>query len=90
MRTAVLLAVHTEEKLTRKTEARHDAPRGVAALAADGNMLPRTRRRLDIGELAQLYGFTGLTARSRSGTRTTGGNGRRGSAGTQNLNRVSI
>lgn len=60
MRTELMLQHHTEAELAGQTETPHYAARGVAALAADPEVLRYTGQVLDVGELARTYGFTDL------------------------------
>ena len=60
MRTELVLTHHTEVELAGQTESPHYAARGVLALVRDPDALRHTGRVLDVGELADLYGFTDL------------------------------
>ncbi|MCP2015862.1 NAD(P)-dependent dehydrogenase (short-subunit alcohol dehydrogenase family) [Deinococcus sp. HSC-46F16] len=60
MRTELMLQHHSEAELAGQTETPHYAARGVVALAADPEVGRHTGRILDVGELADLYGFTDL------------------------------
>lgn len=60
MRTELMLLHHTPEELAGQTETPHYAARGLVALACDPDALRFTGRVMDVGELAQLYGFTDL------------------------------
>ncbi len=63
MRTELMLTHHTEEELAGQTESPHYAARGVRALATDPDALRHTGRVLDVGELADTYGFTDVDGR---------------------------
>lgn len=60
MRTEIMLQHHTEEELAGQTETPHYAARGIVALAADPEVMRHSGQVLDVGELADLYGFTDL------------------------------
>lgn len=60
MRTERMLQHHSEAELAGQTETPHYAARGVVALATDPEVLRHTGRVMDVGELADLYGFTDL------------------------------
>lgn len=63
MRTELMLTHHTPEELAEKTETPYYAARGIVALCGDPDALRYTGRVLDVGELADLYGFTDLDGR---------------------------
>lgn len=60
MRTELMLQHHSEAELAGQTETPHYAARGVVALATDPEVARHTGQILDVGELANLYGFTDL------------------------------
>lgn len=60
MRTELMLTHHAPGELEGKTETPHYAARGILALCRDPDALRHTGRVLDVGELADLYGFTDL------------------------------
>jgi NAD(P)-dependent dehydrogenase (short-subunit alcohol dehydrogenase family) len=60
MRTELMLTHHTEEELAGKTETPHFAARAVVALAGDPDAIRFTGQTVDVWDLSQEYGFTGL------------------------------
>lgn len=60
MRTELMLTHHTPEELAGQTETPHYAARGLVALAADPQARRFSGKVMDVGELADLYGFTDL------------------------------
>lgn len=60
MRTELMLTHHTPEELAGKTETPHYAARGMVALAADPEAMRFTGKIMDVGELADIYGFADL------------------------------
>lgn len=60
MRTELMFMHHTPDELEGKTETPYYAARGVAALASDPQAMRYTGQVMDVGDLADLYGFTDL------------------------------
>ncbi len=60
MRTELMLTYHTMEELDGKTETPHYAARGMVALASDSDAMRYTGKVMDVGDLADIYGFTDL------------------------------
>lgn len=60
MRTELMLTHHPMSELEGHTETPLYAARGVLALASDPDALRYTGRVMDVGELADIYGFTDL------------------------------
>jgi NAD(P)-dependent dehydrogenase (short-subunit alcohol dehydrogenase family) len=60
MRTEVMFLHHTPGELQGQTETPHYAARGIVALACDPAVMRHSGKILDVGELADLYGFTDL------------------------------
>ena len=60
MRTELMLTHHPMDELEGRTETPHYAARGVLALACDPDALRHTGKVMDVGELADIYGFTDL------------------------------
>lgn len=63
MRTELMLTHHTSQELADKTETPHYAARGIVSLAADPDATRHTGKIMDVGELADIYGFTDLDGR---------------------------
>jgi len=60
MRTELMLTHHTMDELEGQTETPHYAARGIAALAADPDVMRFTGRLMDVTELADIYGIVDL------------------------------
>lgn len=60
MRTELMLTHHSLAELADQTETPHYAARGIVALAADPDALRHSGKVMDVGELADIYGFTDL------------------------------
>ncbi|MGA9193085.1 MAG: SDR family NAD(P)-dependent oxidoreductase [Anaerolineales bacterium] len=60
MRTELMLTHHTMDELEGQTETPHYAARGIAALAADPDVMRFTGRLMDVSELADIYGIVDL------------------------------
>lgn len=60
MRTELMLMHHTPEELEGQTETPHYAARGIVALAGDPDAMRHSGKVMDVGELADIYGFTDL------------------------------
>lgn len=60
MRTELMFKHHTPSELEGHTETPHYAARGVVALASDPQAMQHTGKVMDVGDLADLYGFTDL------------------------------
>ncbi|MFC4452787.1 SDR family NAD(P)-dependent oxidoreductase [Deinococcus sonorensis] len=60
MRTELMLQHHTEDELRGQTETPHYAARAIVSLAADPQRDHWTGQILDVGDLADRYGFTDL------------------------------
>ncbi len=58
MRTELMLTHHPMDELEGRTETPVYAARGVLALATDPDALRHTGKVMDVGELADIYGFT--------------------------------
>ncbi len=60
MRTELMLTYHTMDELEGQTETPRYAARGVLALASDPDAMRHTGNVMDVGDLADMYGFTDL------------------------------
>jgi NAD(P)-dependent dehydrogenase (short-subunit alcohol dehydrogenase family) len=60
MRTELMMTHHTMEELAGKTETPHYAARAMLALASDPDAITHTGQVMDVGDLADRYGFTDL------------------------------
>lgn len=63
MRTELMDIHHAPGELEGKTESPHYAARGLVALAGDPDAMRHSGQIMDVGELADLYGFTDLDGR---------------------------
>jgi len=60
MRTELMLTHHPMDELEGRTETPLYAARGVLALASDPHAMRHTGKVMDVGELADIYGYTDL------------------------------
>lgn len=60
MRTELMLTHHAMDELEGQTETPRYAARGVLAVASDPDAMRHTGKVMDVGDLADIYGFTDL------------------------------
>lgn len=60
MRTELMLTHHAMDELEGQTETPRYAARGVLAVASDPDAMRLTGKVMDVGDLAEMYGFTDL------------------------------